>query len=88
MPTIVARHKVGDIDTWLNGHQERVAIFAPAVSSFKTFQDTDDPKSVVLVLEVTNMEMLVEIVHGPKNAGLKIKHTVLEPIIMSMPVKL
>jgi len=88
MPTIVARHKVGDIDTWLNGHQERVAIFAPAVSSFTTFQDTDDPKSVVLVLEVTDMEMLVEIVHGPKNAGLKIKHTVLEPIIMSMPVKL
>ena len=88
MPTIVARHKVGDIDTWLKGHQERVAIFAPAVSSFTTFQDTDDPKSVVLVLEVTNMEMLVEIVHGPKNAGLKIKHTVLEPIIMSMPVKL
>ena len=88
MPTIVARHKVGDIDTWLKGHQERVEVFAPAVSSFKTFQDTDDPKSVVLVLEVTNMEMLVEIVNGPKNIGLKAKHTVLEPIIMSMPVKL
>lgn len=88
MPTIVARHKVVDFDTWLKGHQERVEIFAPAVSSFKTFQDTDDPKSVVLVLEVTDMEMLVEIVHGPKNAGLKIKHTVLEPIVMSMPVEL
>jgi len=88
MPTIVARHKVGDIDTWLKGHQERVEIFAPAVSSFKTFQDTDDPKSVVLVLEVTDMGMLVEIVHGPKNAGLKVKHTVLEPIVMSMPVEL
>jgi hypothetical protein len=49
MATIVARHKVGDIDTWLKGHQERVEIFAPAVSGFKTFQDTDDPKSVVLV---------------------------------------
>ena len=88
MPTIVARHKVGDIDTWLKGHKERVEIFAPAVSSFKTFQDTDDPKSVVLVMEVTNMEMLVEIVHGPKNEGLKIKHTVLEPITMSTPVGL
>lgn len=88
MPTIVARHKVGDIDTWLKGHQERVEVFASAVSSFKTFQDTDNPKSVVLVLEVTNMEMLVEIVNGPKNAGLKAKHTVLEPIVMSMPVKL
>ena len=88
MPTIVARHKVGDIDTWLKGHQERLDVFAPAVSSFKTFQDTDDPKSVVLVMEVTNMDMLVEIVHGPKNEGLKIKHTVLEPIIMSTPVGL
>jgi hypothetical protein len=88
MPTIVARHRVGDIDTWLKGHQERVAIFAPAVSDFKTFQDSEDPNSVVLVLEVTNVEMLVEIVQSPKNAGLKIKHTVLEPIIMSMPVDL
>ena len=43
MPTIVARHKVGDIDTWLKGHQDRINLFAPAVSSFKTFQDTDDP---------------------------------------------
>ena len=88
MPTIVARHKVGDINIWLKGHQERVAVFAPAVSSFKTFQDTDDPKSVVLVMEVTNIDLLVEIVHGPTNAGLKIKHTVLEPITMSMPVDL
>lgn len=88
MPTIVARHKVGDIDTWLKGHKEREEVFAPAVSGFKTFQDADDPKSVVLVLEVTNMELLVEIVTSPKNAGLKVKHTVLEPIIMSMPVNL
>ena len=88
MPTIVARHKVGNIDTWLKGHQERVEVFAPAVSGFMTFQDSDDPKSVVLVLEVTNMEMLVEIVNGPQNVGLKLKHTVLEPIIMSMPVTL
>ncbi|HZK95876.1 MAG TPA: hypothetical protein VFC67_16875 [Prolixibacteraceae bacterium] len=88
MPTIVARHKVGDIEAWLKGHKERKEIFAPAVSGFTTFQDTDDPKSVVLVLEVTDMEMLAEIIHGPKNAGLKVKHTVLEPIVMSMPVEL
>jgi hypothetical protein len=88
MATVVARHKVGNIDTWLKGHQERMDVFAPAVSGFKTFQDTDDPKSVVLVLEVTNMELLAEIVNGPKNAGLKTKHTVLEPIIMSTPLAL
>jgi hypothetical protein len=86
--TIVARHKVSDIDAWLKGHQERVALFAPAVSSFKTFQDTDDPKSVILVLEVTDMEKLGAIMNDPKNQEAKDRHTVLEPITMSMPVDL
>jgi hypothetical protein len=58
MPTVVVRHKVGDFKTWLKGHEDRVRLFAPAVSSFKTFQDQDDPKSVLMVLEVTDMESL------------------------------
>jgi hypothetical protein len=90
MPTIVVRHKVRDINAWLNGHQDRVKIFAPAISGFKTFQDTDDPRSVVMVVEVTDMEKLSEIM---KDTNLmeniaKAKHTVLEPIILSMPVDL
>ncbi len=88
MATIVVRHKVGDIDAWLKGHGDRVAIFAPAVSGFKTFQDADDPTSVVLVVEVTDLELLGSIINDPKNAELKARHTVLEPIIMSMPVDL
>ena len=88
--TIVVRHKVSDIDAWLRGHQDRVEIFAPAISSFKTFQDTDDPKSVVLVVEVTDMDKLAAIMKDTKimNDIAKTKHTVLDPIIMSMPVKL
>jgi hypothetical protein len=88
MPTIVVRHKVGDIDTWLKGHQDRVALFAPAISSFKTFQDTDDPTSVALVVEVTDMEKLGAIINDPNNQAVKDRHTVLEPIIMSMQVDL
>lgn len=88
MPTIVLRHKVGNIDTWLKGHQDRVDIFAPAISSFKTFQDTDDPNSVVLVLEVTDLELLGAMVNDPKNKEVKDLHTVIEPIIMSMEVEL
>ena len=86
MPTIVVRHKVGDIDTWLKGHQDRVELFAPAVSGFKTYQDADDPKSVVLVVEVTDMEKLAAIIQDPQNEQVKARHTVLEPIIISMPV--
>jgi hypothetical protein len=66
MATILVRHKVGDIDAWLKGHQDRVALFAPAVSGFKTYQDSNDPA----------------------NAAIKAEHTVLDPIIMSMPVDL
>ena len=90
MPTIVVRHKVKDIKAWLNGHEDRVRIFAPAVSGFRTFQDTDEPKSVVLVVEVTDMEKLGAIMKDTliMEDIAKAKHTVLEPIIISMPVDL
>jgi hypothetical protein len=86
MPTVVVRHKVGDYETWLKGHEDRVNIFAPAVSSFKTFQDQDDPKSVVLVLEVTDMEKLGAIMTDPTVQEAKDRHTVVDPIILSTPV--
>lgn len=86
MPTVVVRHKVGDFDTWLKGHQDRVELFAPAISGFQTFQDKDDPDSVVLVLEVTDMDKLGQIINDPKNKDVKEKHTVKEPITVSIPV--
>lgn len=86
MPTVVVRHKVGDFETWLKGHEDRVNIFAPAISSFKTFQDQDDPKSVVLVLEVTDMDKLQGIMNDPKIQEAKDRHTVKDPIQLSMQV--
>lgn len=86
MTTAVVRHKVGDFETWLKGHQDRVKIFAPAVSSFKTFQDQDDPQSVVMVLEVTDMEKLGAIMNDPNIQEAKDRHTVKEPVLLSMPV--
>ena len=86
MATVVIRHKVGDSNAWIKGHQERLEIFAPAMTSYKAFQDVDDPNSVVLVIETTNLELLGAIVNDPKNQALKDKHTVLEPITMSMEI--
>jgi len=86
MPTVVVRHKVGDFETWLKGHNDRVNIFAPAITSFKTFQDQDDPKSVVLVLEVTDMEKLGAIMTDPNIQEAKDRHTVKEPILLSTQV--
>lgn len=86
MPTLVVRHKVGDFDAWLKGHDDRKRIFASAVSSFQTFQDTDDPKSVVLVLEVTDMEKLNSLMTDPSLQKDKDRHTVKDPIVISVPV--
>lgn len=86
MPTVVVRHKVRDFATWLQGHEDRVKIFSPAVSSFKTFQDQDDPTSVLLVLEVTDMGKFGELMNDPNIQAAKDRHTVKEPIVVSSEV--
>ncbi len=43
---------------------------------------------MVLVIEVTDLEKLGAIINDPKNKDVKDRHTVLEPIIMSLPVDL
>ena len=86
MPTVVIRHKVGDFDTWIKGHQDRVELFGPAISGFQTFQDVENKKSVVLVLEVTDMDKLNAMMQDPKVQEKKEQHTVIEPLVISMPV--
>lgn len=86
--TIVTRHRIGNIETWLKGHEDRVKLFADVVSSFRTFQDANDPNSVVLVFEDADMEKLGAIINDPKNKAIKDRHTVLEPIILSLQLSL
>ncbi|GAB3233925.1 hypothetical protein J0A67_20680 [Algoriphagus aestuariicola] len=88
MPTVVMRHKVGDFDTWMKGHPDRVEIFAKFASGFQTFQDTDDPNSIVLVAEVNDLSLMQDILGDPEVMVkvAKEKHTVLEPVVVSMPV--
>jgi hypothetical protein len=86
MPTVVIRHKVGDYDTWIKGHQDRLDLFGPVTSGLQEFQDTDDPNSVVLVVEVTDMDKLNEMMQNPEVQKKKDAHTVIDPLIISMPV--
>ncbi len=89
MPTVVIRHKVGDFNTWLNGHQDRVDLFSKFASGFQTFQDTNDPDSVLLVAEVFDLEGMQALMSNPEvmEKVAKEKHTVREPITVSMPVE-
>ena len=89
MPTVVIRHKVGDFNTWLKGHQDRVDLFSKFASGFQTFQDSDDPKSVVLVADVFDLDGMQALMSNREvmEKIAKEKHTVLEPITVSMPVE-
>ncbi len=89
MPTIVIRHKVGDFNTWLKGHQDRVDLFSKFASGFQTFQDTDDPNSVLIVAEVFDMDGMQTLMSNAEvmEKVAKEKHTVKEPITVSMPVE-
>lgn len=86
MQTIIVRHKVGDIDAWLAGHQDRVDIFGPLSTGFRTFQDMNDPHSVVLVIETDDLEALAKAINDPVHDEAKARHTVLEPIIVSTEI--
>ena len=89
MPTIVIRHKVGNFDTWLKGHQDRVDLFSKFASGFQTFQDTDDANSIVIVADVFDMDAMQSLM-GDRETMEKVavqKHTVIEPVIVSMQVE-
>lgn len=86
MQTVIVRHKVKDFSIWKKGQQERLEIFAPAIESFGAFQDVDNPNSIVIIIETNNLELLGAIINDPKNQHLKDKHTVVEPITMSIQI--
>ena len=88
MPTVVVRHRVGNFDTWLKGHQDRVELFSKFASGFETFQDTNDPTSVVLVVDVFEFDAMQAVMSNQEvmEKIAKEKHTVQDPIIVSLPV--
>ena len=88
MPRVIIRHKVGNFDTWLKGHQDRVEIFSKFGSGFDTFQDVNDPNSIVIVADVDDMDGLQATMANPEvmEKIAKEKHTVLEPITVSTQV--
>ena len=86
MVTMVVRHRVGDLGTWLRAHEERAEVIGEFSSSFRTFQDVDEPNSIVLVIETDDPGELTAMMDDPVFADLKASHTVIDPIIVSAEV--
>ena len=86
MATIVVRHRVGDFDTWFRAREERAEVIGEFSSSIRTFQDVDEPNSIVLVVETDEPGKLAAMMDEPVFAELKASHTVIDPIIVSAEV--
>lgn len=86
MATVVVRHRVGDFCTWIHAHEERAKILGQACSGFKTLQDVDEPKSIVLVIETDDPGKLAALMDDPAFAELRASHTVIDPIVISVEV--
>ncbi len=86
MATVIVRHKVGDFGIWIHSHAERAEVLGEFSSNFRTFQDVDEPNSIVLVIETDEPGKLAAMLDDPSFAELKTSHTVIEPIIVSAEV--
>lgn len=87
MATVIVRHKVGNFNTWLAGHKDRMNVFSLAVKSIKTFRDANDPNSIAMILEVNDMEKMNQLMTDPSIQHYKDKHTVIDPISVYMQVE-
>jgi len=86
MATIVVRHRVGDFRTWFRAHEERAEAIGKFSSGFRTFQDVDDPNSIVLVIETDEPGNLAAMMDDPSLTELKVSHTVIDPLFVSAEV--
>ena len=79
MTTVVATHAVGNMGTWLEGGDERAAMFKEFCSSYRIFKH-GDKNQVSLVWEDADLDKMQAMLSSPEATAAKAKHTVLDPI--------
>ena len=79
MTTVVASHKVGNMETWLKGGDVRKELFKGFCSSYRTFKHATR-NEVCLVWNGVDLEKMKAALNSPETAAGKAKHTVIDPI--------
>jgi hypothetical protein len=79
MTTVVAAHAVGDMKTWLEGGDERKALFKGFCSGYRIFKHASR-NQVCLVWSDVDLERMKVVMSSPETAARKVKHTVIEPV--------
>jgi hypothetical protein len=70
----------------MKGHPERKAATEQVASSFRTFRDTEDPNSIVIVAEDVDLDKIGAIMSDPEVQAQMDKHTVIQPVLLSVEV--
>ena len=65
MPKIVITHAVKDVDTWLKGKAERVAVFSPFASNVTDYVAMDGSKNVAVTADIHDMAGAQAIMSSP-----------------------
>jgi hypothetical protein len=86
MPRVIATHRVGNMDTWLRGGEERAQIFKQFSSGYRIYRHPSENK-VALVWENADLGKLEAALSHPDTEKAKAKHTVQEPIDIYVEVE-
>ena len=79
MTKVVATHAVGDMKTWLEGGDERKALFKSFCSSYRIFKHATR-NQVCLVWNDVDLEKMQNTMSSSETAARKAKHTVIDPV--------
>jgi hypothetical protein len=86
MPTVIAAHAVGNMQTWLAGGAERVEIFKQFCSGYHVCRNLKESR-VAVVWENVDMKKLEAALNDPNVEKAKARHTVIDPIELFVEVE-
>jgi hypothetical protein len=83
MPKIVITHAVTDVETWLKGKAERVAMFSPFASNITDHVAMDGSNNVAITADVHDMAGAQTIMASPtpEQAAVAERHGVIQPVM-------
>jgi hypothetical protein len=86
MPSVIAAHAVGNMETWLAGGTERAEIFKRFCSGYHVYRNLKEHR-VAIVWENVDMKKLEAALSDPNVEKSKARHTVIDPIDLYVEVE-
>lgn len=85
MPRLLFEHPVTDAELWGSKHADRVALFAAWGSNVTSYVAADGSNSVVVAVDVHDMEGMEAHLASPEIVAAKQEHGVIDQIAVFAP---